>query len=379
MLVILLALPFILLSYSNGANDVSKGVATLVGSGVTNYRRAILWGAFWTIVGGIVSSFFALELVKTFSLNGIIKPNMNLDHFFPVAVAIAAFIWISFATITRLPVSTTHSITGAICGAGVAAVGFSGVIWSVLGKKIFLPLLISPILALFIAWLLAPMIRAISSKIERYCLCFEVRNEVTFSPVISRSNSIVTLSQILSFPRPSLMAAEKGACRDSLISPYRYELLDLFHWVSSGMTSFARGLNDAPKIVALSLGTSILQNEFSAFECFLFVSVSMGLGSIVSGLRVTETLSERVTPMTPQEGFSANLTTAMLVCLASRFGLPVSTTHVSTGSIIGIGIKHGIHSVKWKVVRDMLLAWFITLPLSALLALLTLWVLKYLI
>jgi PiT family inorganic phosphate transporter len=92
----------------------------------------------------------------------------------------------------------------------------------------------------------------------------------------------------------------------------------------------------------------------------------MGAGSLVAGFRVTETLARKVTPMSPAEGFCANLVTTLLVGLASLAALPVSTTHVSSGSIVGIGLHRGVASVRWGTVRDMLLAWVITLPVAAL-------------
>jgi PiT family inorganic phosphate transporter len=169
------------------------------------------------------------------------------------------------------------------------------------------------------------------------------------------------------------MAAEKNACSKSLVSPIRFEVFDLFHWLSAGMTSFARGLNNSPKIAALALGlgAGALEIDMPSAILFLAIALAMGIGSILSGLRVTETLAEKVTPMNHQEGFAANLTTAILVGIAARFGLPVSTTHVSCGAIIGIGLKHGRKTVRWKVVFEMIFAWIITLPFSALIAFLS--------
>jgi PiT family inorganic phosphate transporter len=142
------------------------------------------------------------------------------------------------------------------------------------------------------------------------------------------------------------------------------------------MTSFARGLNDAPKIVALALGVSTLQTQMSLITSFLVIALVMGIGSVISGLKVTETLAEKVTPMNPQQGFAANLTTSILVGIAARFGLPVSTTHVSSGAIIGIGLKRGAKTVRWKVVLEMIAAWLITLPVSTLFGFIGFWLLS---
>jgi len=363
----IIIISIILLSYANGANDVSKGIATLVGSGITNYKKALLWGTVWTILGGIVAAFFATSLVKTFSAGGLLKSTSNLNQWFQIAVCTGAFVWVSLATKTGIPVSTTHSIIGAISGAGIAAVGFSGVVWSVLGQKIFLPLAFSPLFALVVAWVFSPTLKTLFSRAEKYCVCVETRKSVILKPVIEKSTSFVSSSQI-SYDEPNLLLAEKSKCQETITSTLRFEVMDLFHWLSAGLASFARGLNDGPKIVALALGVSAIGINDSLTSSFFLVSIAMGIGSLISGLKVTETLSEKVTPMTPQEGLAANLTTSVLVSLASRFGFPVSTTHVSSGAIIGIGIKHGKHTVRWKVVYEMILAWLVTFPISAIIA-----------
>ncbi len=104
----------------------------------------------------------------------------------------------------------------------------------------------------------------------------------------------------------------------------------------------------------------------SGVPFYLLVALAMGAGSLIAGFRVTETLARKVTPMSPGEGFAANLVTTLLVGTASLVALPVSTTHVSSGAIIGIGLHRGAQTIRWRTVRDMLLAWVVTLPVSAL-------------
>ena len=144
----------------------------------------------------------------------------------------------------------------------------------------------------------------------------------------------------------------------------RVSAVDALHWLSSALTSLSRGLNDTPKIVALGIAGSALL-KISGFPFYAAVAIGMGAGSLMSGFRVTETLARRVTPMSHGEGFAANLATSVLVGLASFAALPVSTTHVSSGAIIGIGLHRGADTVRWRTVADMLLAWLVTLPLSA--------------
>jgi PiT family inorganic phosphate transporter len=147
--------------------------------------------------------------------------------------------------------------------------------------------------------------------------------------------------------------------------------MDTFHWLTSGLVSLARGLNDAPKMVALLVTLSLFNGTQSAHllgQGFVAVALGMGLGSWFAGRRVTEVLAEKVTRMDHLEGFSANLTTAILVTIAAKFGLPASTTHVSSCSIMGVGLRQGRNRINGRVVGEILLAWIVTLPISGLLA-----------
>jgi inorganic phosphate transporter, PiT family len=146
--------------------------------------------------------------------------------------------------------------------------------------------------------------------------------------------------------------------------------LDTFHWISSGLASFARGTNDAPKIVAILLiGSTTTAWPSSSLQFIVLggIAIAMGLGSYLGGLRVTEVLAEKVTKMNHAEGLSANLTTSTLVLASGFLGLPVSTTHISSSAIIGIGLLKGRNNVRWTTVRNMVMAWVVTLPASALL------------
>jgi PiT family inorganic phosphate transporter len=135
--------------------------------------------------------------------------------------------------------------------------------------------------------------------------------------------------------------------------------------MSAACTCLARGVNDTPKILALGVAAAALWGVHGpAF--YAAVAAGMGAGSVIAGRRVTETLARRVTAMTATEGFSANLVTTLLVGAASFAALPVSTTHVSSGAVIGIGLHRGPGSVRWRTVRDIVLAWIVTLPVAAL-------------
>ena len=142
---------------------------------------------------------------------------------------------------------------------------------------------------------------------------------------------------------------------------------DALHWMSAGATAFARGLNDAPKVLGLGI-VAATGLSLSLPMAFLGVAAAMTAGSLFRGMKVTETLAVKVTKMEPWEGLAANLVTAGLVIFASHLALPVSTTHVSSGAIIGLGLKREPGGIQWKTVRELILAWVVTLPAAALVA-----------
>jgi PiT family inorganic phosphate transporter len=139
------------------------------------------------------------------------------------------------------------------------------------------------------------------------------------------------------------------------------------HLLSAGLVGFARGLNDTPKIVGLIVGVGLV----SMAQGTVAVALMMAIGGVVSARRVAEILSHEITPMTPSQGLVGNLVTSGLVIAASRFGLPVSTTHVSTGAIFGIGGGEG--SLNRRTVAQILTAWLVTLPFAAGIAAALMW------
>lgn len=352
------------LAFFNGANDVSKGIATLVGSGVTRLKTAVAWGAFWTVAGGISAAFAAQGLVKSFSGNEILSPLPSGPGFL-AAVTAGALIWIWFATRTGFPVSTTHAITGALIGAGLIVVSFEGVQWQALVEKFLLPLAISPVLSLACMFALYPAIQFAFGKLNDYCIC---RTE-------GRLSLVNEAACVAAATAPEIICGKTEECAAAPAISTRLNLMDALHWFSAGATSFARGLNDTPKILALGLAASAALNV-STRSAFLLAALLMGVGSLIAGFRVTETLATRVTRMSPSEGLAANLITTLLVLFASALAVPVSTTHVSSGAIIGLGWRRDAGSVQWKTIREMMLAWIVTLPAAGLFAALIYWILR---
>ena len=341
------------LAFANGANDVSKGIATLVGSGVSNYRRAVIWGSICTVAGAVAAGFLTQALVSTFNGKGLLSESRT-SHAFLLAVACGAAGWLIVATRTGLPVSTTHSLVGALVGTALVAAGTGGIAWKAVATKVALPLLFSPAIALLLMLALLPLLQPLLARFTRYCVCVEATERTLVTP------EGVTLRRSM----PSVQAAPKGACTTSVV---RFGAVDTLHWISSGAASFFRGVNDAPKVLAIGAAAGTVVG-LTGIGLYALVAGAMGFGSLVAGIRVTRTLAERVTPIEPENGLAANVVTALLVAVASRFALPVSTTHVSSGAIVGVGVSRGRGDLRWKTVGEMLLAWVVTLPASAVLA-----------
>jgi PiT family inorganic phosphate transporter len=147
-----------------------------------------------------------------------------------------------------------------------------------------------------------------------------------------------------------------------LAPDHRTPLLDSLHFLSAGAVGFARGMNDSPKLLALLVGGGQINEAYGLLLVMLF----MALGGFISARQVADTLAHKITGMNPGQGFAANLATSMLTTTASYHGLPVSTTHVSVGALLGIGIT--TKQARWRTIVPVLMAWLITLPCAGLLA-----------
>ncbi len=362
----LLALLLVMaLAYANGTNDVSKAIATLVGSGVTDYRTAIIWGTAWTVAGAGLSAFVAGAMLKTFS-KGLVQPGITPPPALALAILIGAMGWVLIASRTGMPVSTTHALTGALVGAGLVSIGSQGLIWPAITGKIGLPLLLSPVLAMTVSFLIHPMVKRIAARWEGACLCVMPASRALVT--IDAQGNTCTLMQASVLGQP--VVAVPAQCERAGLKGLAVGL-DSIHWLSSGVASLARGANDTPKIMAMLLlgsATASWPGATVQFGTLAAATLAMGFGSYLGGLRVTEVLAEKVTRMDHAEGLSANLTTSSLVLVSATVGLPVSTTHVSSSAIIGIGLLKGLKAVRWTTIWDMVLAWIVTLPAAALLA-----------
>ena len=361
-ILVLLFLAACFLAYSNGANDNFKGVATLFGSDTANYKNAIRWATLTTFIGSICSIFLADALVKSFSGKGLVPAFVAGSPEFLAAVALGAACTVMLATITGFPISTTHSLTGALVGAGLIAVG-QNLNFAVLGKKFFLPLLLSPFIAVTLAAIAYTVFRAIRVRLgitKEWCVCLGEKERVI--PIYETSSALA----MRSVSTLDISISDEETCTQryngSILGFNVQDLLDYAHFLSAGIVSFARGLNDTPKIVALLL----VIKAFGVKWGMLAVAIGMAAGGLISAKKVAQTISKKITPMNHGQGFTANVVTGILVIFASGLGLPVSTTHVSVGSIFGIGTITRQANV--KVVSEILMSWVLTLPIAAILS-----------
>jgi inorganic phosphate transporter, PiT family len=363
MTLVLLFLATCFLAYSNGANDNFKGVASLFGSRTCGYRTAISWATVTTFAGSILSIFLAQTLLTKFCGKGIVPDRFAGSEYFLLAVALGAGLAVIIATFTGFPISTTHALTGAIVGCGLVAVGFE-INLAALGKGFVLPLLLSPVLAIVVAGSLYIVFHALRVAIgttKEWCICVGTEERVVAMP---QPSSVFAVRNIT--PTITLAVDEQQNCREryagSFLGIGSQQIMDAAHFLSAGTVSFARGLNDTPKIVALLLLWKILD-----LRCgFVAVASMMAIGGLLNARRVAETMSKKITTMNHGQGFTANLTTAILVVLASVYGLPVSTTHVSVGSLFGIGLTTG--KANLHVIGAIVFSWIITLPCAAIIA-----------
>lgn len=315
LIIILLSLIF---DFYNGMNDAANSIATVVSTRVLTPLQAVIWAAFFNFAAAFL---FGEGVAKTIG-KGIVDISI-VDNHVILSGLIGAILLTATTTHFGLPISASHSIIGGFGGAALAKAGFSAIIVSGYTKVIIF-IFLAPIMGFIIA------------------LAF----------------SIVTLWIV----------------KDK--SPYKVDkYFRKLQLVSAALYSLSHGSNDAQKtigIIVLALFTNGLLG--STFYIPLWVVIMsytvIALGTLIGGWKVIKTLGMRVTKLTPFGGFSAESASGITIFIASALGIPVSTTHTITGAIIGVGSIKGFSAVRWGVARNILWAWVLTIPLSALFAIL---------
>jgi PiT family inorganic phosphate transporter len=312
--VVAVALIFDLL---NGFHDGCNAVSTVIYTKALKPKVAIAISAFFNFVGPLV---LGVAVAKT--IGGIIKAGDATAHLV-IAALLGACVWEILTWLWALPMSSSHALVGGLLGAGLIGLGPGGINWHKV-LLVFVALLVSPILGIGTGWGFMHLSRLIFGRLKM-----------------------------------SLAKADKFYKRMQVIS--------------SSWVSFSHGSNDATKVMGIIVvflaaqeGTSVDKHGIPLWV-IISCAAAMAIGTYlsVSSMRLIRTLGEKITHLHPVNGFSAECGGAIIIQLASVFGLPVSTTHVVTSAVTGTGLASKVGGVSWKVFRAIMLAWIVTLPFCA--------------
>lgn len=314
----LIFLIFVALAFDflNGLHDAANSIATIVSTRVLKPQYAVAWAAFFNFIAFL---FFGLHVAKTVG-SGIVLPELIDDAVIFGALS-GAIIWNVVTWLGGIPSSSSHALIGGIVGAGVAKAGFHAIMWGGLTKTL-LAIVGSPLTGVILAF-------------------------------------ILVLVVAWTFVRTTPAFADATFRR--------------LQFVSASLYSLGHGGNDAQKtmgiIAALLYAHGMTGGEFHVpLWVVLSCQVAMGLGTLFGGWRIVHTMGSRITRLSPMQGFCAETAGAATLFGATWLGIPVSTTHTITGAIIGVGASRRASAVRWGVARGIVVAWVITIPMSAFMA-----------
>lgn len=387
------------MAWGVGANDVSNAMGTSVGSGAVTLRQAIIIAIIFEFLGAVLVGGEVTNTIR----RGIIDPSllMNEPNTLVVGMLAALFatgLWLIVATHFGWPVSTTHTIVGAIVGFGAIGVSFDAVQWDAL-FPIMMGWLLSPLLGGIIAYILF-------TSVQRFILDTEspLLNAIRLLPVyvfltamictsITLHSGLPHLGVHLSFWTAQLLASVISLVI-ALLSTLRVRCLtfddkaDLhFHYANvervfallmiftACAMAFAHGSNDVANAIGplAAVVTIVNTGEVAQSATIPQWVLLLGASGIITGLlmyghRVIATIGEGITQLTPTRGFSATLAAATTVVMASGTGLPISTTHTLVGAILGVGLARGMDALNLTVIRNIFMSWIITLPAGVILS-----------
>ncbi len=316
------------MAWNIGANDLANAMGTSVGSKALTIKQVIVLAAVFELAGallfgGNVTGTIAKGIVP---LDKIIEISPMIVTVGMLAAILAAAFWITLATFYNLPVSTTHSIVGSVLGFGVICVfygyiAFSDIHWSVL-------------ISIVASWFLSPLIGAVLAYLIFY---------------VVRKKFLVNSENVPGIEKKFIWLQVATAC----------------------FIAFAHGSND----VANAIGPLYAVFEMYGYNGFgpltlsqvllLLGAIGIVLGLSTWGYKVIDTVGNKITELTPTRGFSAQFATASVVLAHSFVGLPISTTHTLVGAVIGVGLAGGLSGVNFKVIKNIVSSWFITVPVAA--------------
>lgn len=395
----LAALFGLFMAWGIGANDVANAMATSVGSKALTIKQAILVAAVFEFMGAVLAGGEVTSTIRSGIVDaGLLADTPELLVYGMLASLLAAGTWLTIASARGWPVSTTHSIVGAIVGFAAVGIGIDAVQWGKVGS-IVLSWVVSPLTAGFIAYLIYQSVLKLIlrqddplERAKRYVpvYIFFAAFTITLVTILKGLQHVgLDLSLENSYYLAIVIAvgiALIGAVAIRNIQPdKKAEKKQHFHTVervfgvlmivtACGM-AFAHGSNDVANAIGpVAAIISALQTGTVASKSALPVWVLMlGGGGIVIGLatfgrQVIATVGQKITQLTPSRGFAAELAAATTIVIASGTGMPISTTHTLVGAVLGVGLARGIDAIDLRVVGRIFVSWVVTIPVGALLA-----------
>jgi PiT family inorganic phosphate transporter len=377
------------MAWNIGANDVANSMASAVGARAITIRQAVFIAGILNIVGAV---FIGSHVTKTIR-KGIVSTDILADPHLALIGALsallAAALWVSFATWKSLPVSTTHSIVGAMIGFGIMAGGFSVINWGKLGAVV-LSWVISPVFSMVIAFLMfKTIVKFILSKKNPFSQAlklapyfismalFVVILSFLFKTPLGKRLALGTplsllvalvLALVLSFVAVKIL--RKFIKRTNLTG--EEEVFRKIQIGTSCYVALAQGANDVANAIGPlaviyflvktgSVGAKVPVPIFLLF--FGGIGIACGIG--MAGHRVMDTIGRKITTLTNTRGFAVDFAAATTVMLASKMGLPVSTTHAAVGGVMGVGLARGLEAVNFRIIFEIILYWILTVPAAA--------------
>ncbi len=405
--IVLAALFGIFMAWGIGANDVANAMATSVGSKALTIKQAILVAAIFeflgaVLAGGAVTSTIRKGIVDAELLSG----SPELLVYGMLAALLAAGTWLLIASHKGWPVSTTHSIVGAIVGFAAVGIGVDAVHWEKVGT-IVLSWVVSPVTAGFIAFLIYLSVQWLILRREdpldrakRYVpvYIFLAAFTITLVTILKGLKHVglkISLGDayLLAIAVAVAIALVGGVAIRRIKPDRKADKKDHFHTVervfgvlmvvTACSMAFAHGSNDVANAIGpLAAVISVASTGAVAAKASLPLWVLMlGGGGIVIGLatfgiRVISTVGKKITQLTPSRGFAAELAAATTIVIASGTGIPISTTHTLVGAVLGVGVARGIEAIDLRVVARIFVSWVVTIPAGALLAIVFFFVFK---
>ena len=386
------------MAWNIGANDVANAMGTSVGSGALTLRGAIIVAAIFEfggamLVGGTVTNTIRKGIVDMDSLGGdpmVIAVGMT-------CCLLAAALWLNIATYAGWPVSTTHSIVGAVVGFGLIAGGFNAVNWGVMAT-IAASWVVSPLLGGMLGYFGFVFIKRRILNVDRPLLALRgwgpimvfpifailalsvlfkglkpLKLDLALGPSLGIALAVGLLASMLSVPL--LRRATRIASEDRDDHTYRAERVFLVLQVLTAcFVAFAHGSNDVANAVGpMAAVFGATSGDIGAkvavpHRVLLIGAIGIVVGLATYGYKIMDTVGKRITELTPSRGFAAEFGAATTIVMASKLGLPVSTTHTLVGAVIGVGFARGIGAINTRVVTGIVASWFITVPFTAILA-----------